>query len=141
MVSRFLRTLGVAALILVIGSGRLAAGGQADVDSAALAVAQMYFAALQSGDRQALLSLLADRALERNKAQLEEPAYSQFLTDRYSNARFEVSNGGVKNGVTFVDITIWLNNTETIKERLVLKPSGDPTDPSLHIVAQQELPD
>jgi hypothetical protein len=72
---------------------------------------------------------------------LSDPAYSQFLTDRYSNARFEVIDGGVSNGLNFVDITIWLNATETVKERLILNTSGDPADTSLHIVARKELLD
>lgn len=141
MLSKITNALVVAALILAGGSARLCIAGPDDVDPAALAVAQTYFAALQSGDREALLALFADRALASNEAQLNDPDYSQFLVDRYSNARFEVINGGVQNGIDFVDIAIWLNDTESVRERLVIKPSPDPADSTLHIVSQSELMD
>jgi hypothetical protein len=141
MMSKITKALMVAALIVAGGSARLSVAGPDDVDPAALAVAQTYFAALQSGDRDTLLSLFAGRALASNEAQLSDPDYSQFLVDRYSSARFEVSNGGVQNGVAFVDVTIWLNDTESVRERLVMKPSADAADSSLYIVSQSELMD
>jgi hypothetical protein len=129
------------ALILSCGGLPVAFGGQAGIDPASLAVAQTYFSALQSGDRQALLSLLAGKALTRSEAQLNDPAYSQFLAERYRNAWLEVTDGGVINGISYVDIIIWMNETESVRERLILKPSDDPSDPSLHIVARKELLD
>ena len=129
------------AALLMLTAGQVAFAGQAGADPAALAVAESYFSALQSGDRQALLSLFGGRERSRSEAQLSDPAYTQFLRDRYVNARLEVTDGGVKSGVSFVDIRIWLNDYEAFRERLVLKPSDDPADSSLHIVARKELVD
>lgn len=141
MMSKITKALVVTALLVAGGSARLGIAGPEDVDPAALAVAQTYFAALQSGDRETLLSLFAGRALAGNEAQLSDPDYSQFLVERYSNARFEVINGGVQNGISFVDVAIWLNDTEAVRERLVMKPSADSAGSALHIVSQTELMD
>jgi len=119
-------------------SGRADAAGQVQVEPAALAVAQNYFDALKSGDRHTLLALLSGRERARSDAQLNKPDYSQFLIDRYRNARLEVIGGGVEDGFLSVDIAIWLNVSESVKERLILKPL-DGTGSSLSIVAREEL--
>ena len=129
------------AVLLMLTAGQTAFAGQSGIEPAALAVAENYFSALQSGDRQALLSLFGEHERSRSEAQLSDPAYSQFLRDRYVNARLEIIDGGVNSGVSFVDIKIWINDTESFRERLVLKPSADPADSSLHIVARKELVD
>jgi len=139
MVLKYVRVL--LAALMMAGGINAAAADQAQIDPAALAVAQSYFDALQSGDEQTLLSLFAADERSRSEAQLSDPDYSQYLVDRYRDARFEVSDGGVRNGISFVDVTIWLSDTESFKERLVLGPSGDPADTSLHIVARKELDD
>lgn len=130
----------LAALVMLI-VGQAACAGQAGVDPAALAVAENYFSALQLGDRQALLSLFGSRERSRTEAQLSDPAYSQFLRDRYANAWLEITDGGVRSGVSFVDIKIWINDNESFGERLVLKPSDDPRASSLQIVTRKELVD
>lgn len=132
------RQILVATLLLAGTVGGVAAS-QAQIKPAALAVAQSYFDALHSGDTTALLALFTGAERSRNQAQLSDPAYSQFLSNRYRNARFEVADGGVENGISFVDVTIWLNDTESFRERLVLQPSSDPADTSLHIVARRAL--
>jgi hypothetical protein len=141
MVLKYIRAL--LATLLVAGGVSGATATAADVsqiDPAALAVAQSYFDALQAGDGNALLSLFAGDERSRSEVQLSDPDYSQFLVDRYRNARFEVSDGGVRNGVSFVDVTIWISDTESFKERLILGSAGDPADASsLHIVARKEL--
>lgn len=139
MVLKYVRAF--VATLLITGGINGAAAGQSQIDPAALAVAQSYFDALRAGDGRALLSLFAGNERSRSEAQLSDPAYSQFLSDRYRNARFEVTDGGVRSGISFVDITIWISDAESFKERLVLQPSADPADPSLHIVARKELVD
>ncbi len=136
-----MKALLVSALLVVAGGGpRAALAGPDDIDPVCLSMAQAYFAALQNGDRQALLSLFAGRSLHRNKAQLADPAYSRFLVDRYAGARFEVTNGGMISGTQFIDIAIWINGgKESVKERLFFRPSGNlPTGP-MRIVARKEL--
>jgi len=123
--------------LLMLGLASRVVASQPQVDPAAQAVAQHYFDALRSGDRQALLSLFAGNERTRNQAQLSDPAYSQFLSDRYRQARFEIIGGGLENGSPFVDIRIWLNPVESFQERLILRPSSDPADASLHIVARK----
>jgi hypothetical protein len=127
------------ATLLIAGGVNLAAADSSQIDPAAAAVAQSYFDALRAGDTKALLSLFAGDERSRSEAQLSDPTYSQFLSERYRNARFAVTDGGVRGGISFVDVTIWINDTESFMERLVLGPSGDPADPSLHIVARKEL--
>jgi hypothetical protein len=139
MVLKYVRAL--VATLFVVGSVNAATADQSHIAPAALAVAQSYFDALQSGDRQTLLSLFAADERSRNAAQLSDPDYSQYLVDRYRDARFEVADGGAKSGFSFVDITVWLNDTESFRERLLVQPSGDPADSSLHIVARKELLD
>ena len=130
----------VAAVLVIIGiNGPVSAAGQASVDPAALAVAQSYFDALKSGDRQTLLTLLAGNEHARSEVQLNDPTYSQFLVDRYRNASLEVAGGGVRDGVSYVDIIIWINDTESVRERLILKPSSQSGGSSLSIVARKEL--
>jgi len=129
----------VAALLLITGvSGSVAAAGPVGVDPAAQAVAQTYFDALQAGDRRALLGLFAGRERMRSEAQLSDPDYSRFLVDRYRNARLEVTGGGERSGVSYVDVTIWINDSEAVRERLILKPSGE-AGGALSIVARKEL--
>ena len=127
------------ATLLMVGGINGAVADQSQIDPAALAVAQSYFDALRAGDGETLLSLFAGKERSRSEAQLSDPAYSQLLSDRYRNARFEVTDGGVRSGISFVDITIWINDAELFKERRVLRPSGD--DAALHIVARKELLD
>jgi len=127
------------AALLVLGATGGVAGGQAQINPAELAVAQSYFDALRAGDTTALLALFAGTERSRNRAQLSDPTYSQFLSDRYRNARYEVSGAGVSNGLSFVDVTIWISDAESFRERLVLQPSSDPADTALHIVARKEL--
>ncbi len=129
------------AALLMLAAGQMAFAGQSGIDPVALAVAENYFSALQSGDRQALLSLFGGHERSRSEAQLSDPAYTQFLRNRYVNARLEIMDGGVKSGISYVDIKIWINDNEAFRERLVLKPSADPADSSLHIVARKELLD
>jgi len=127
------------ATLLIAGGVNLAAADSSQIDPAAATVTQGYFDALRAGDTKALLSLFAGDERSRSEAQLSDPGYSQFLLDRYRNARFEMTDGGVKSGISYVDVTIWINDTESFRERLVLGPSGDPGDSSLHIVARKEL--
>ena len=141
MVSKFTKGLIAVLLVATGASGSLALAGQPGVDPAALDVAQRYFAALKSGDTQALLALLGGKAHTYNQAQLNDPDYSQFLANRFANARFQVTGGGEQNNILFVDIAIWLNDTESTKERLILKPSKDAAGSSLHITARKELLD
>ncbi len=144
MVLETTKALLVSALLWVAASAMNVALAAQDpkIDPACLAVAQAYFAALESGDRQALLRMFAGRSLHRNRAQLSDPAYTGFLTNRYANARFEVINGGSVSGVKYVDVTIWINQgQETVKERLYFKPSGNSPTGSLRIVARKELLD
>jgi hypothetical protein len=142
MVVKYVRAL-LASLLMAGGVSGVATAAAADlsqIDPAVLAVAQSYFDALQAGDGNALLSLFAGDERARNKAQLSDPDYSQFLVDRYRDARFEVSDGGVRNGVSYVDVRIWISDTESFNERLIIGSSGDPADTStLHIVARKEL--
>jgi hypothetical protein len=128
------------ATLLITGGVNVAAADSSQIDAAA-AVAQSYFDALRAGDTKGLLSLFAGDERSRSEAQLSDPAYSQLLSDRYRNVRFEVTDGGVQYGISFVDITAWLNDVESFNERLVLHPSDDPADASLHIVARKELLD
>jgi len=139
MVIKGIKALVAAVLVIVGINGPVSAAGQASVDPAALAVAQSYFDALKSGDRQTLLTLLAGNERTRSEVQLNDPTYSQFLADRYRNARLEVAGGGVRGGVSYVDITIWINDTESVRERLILKPSSQSGGSSLSIVARKEL--
>jgi len=140
MTFKYIRTLVAALLMVAAGShAALAADNQSQIDPAAESLARTYFSALQSGNRQVLLSLFTGTARARNEAQLNDPAYSQFLVERYSTARLEIVAGGVHGGISFVDIAIWLNGNEFVGERLLLKPSADPADASLYIVARKEL--
>jgi hypothetical protein len=135
----FIRAL--VATLLYVGGVNGAAADPSQIDPAALAVAQSYFDALRSGDEETLLSLFAGDERSRNETQLSDPDYSQYLVDRYRNARYEVTDGGVRNGISFVDLVIWISDTESFKERLILQSSTDPADSSLHIVARKELDD
>jgi len=137
MVLNSVRAL-VAALLMAGATGPVVAD-QSQINPAALAAAQSYFDALRSGDTAALLALFAGTERSRYQALLSDPTYSQFLSDRYRNARFEVSGAGVNSGISFVDITVWISNAESFRERLVLQPSSDPADTGLHIVARKEL--
>jgi len=140
MVVKRIKALIATVLVMASINGQVSAAvGQGGIDPAARAVAQMYFDALRGGDRQTLLALLAGNERARSAVQLNDPAYSRFLTDRYNNARLEIVDGGVNSGVSYIDITIWLNATESIKERLILKASGGPVNAPLSIVARKEL--
>jgi len=124
--------------LLLLGNGNChAAGGQTSVDPAIRGIANTYFSALSSGDSQALLSLFAEDALLRNKDQLQDPAYSQFLTTRYSSARLEIVGSGVRGDLPTVDIIIWMNDIESIKERLILRAIDGPNGVSYLIVSQE----
>ncbi|MGE5241963.1 MAG: hypothetical protein ACM3NI_09985 [Bacteroidota bacterium] len=137
MINRLLRAL--AASLFFIGTGNVVV--QADSDPGAAGVAQAYFEALRSGNRQALLSLFAGSERQRSEAQLNDPAYSQFLIARYSNARLEITASGEQGGIPFVDIAIWLNAVESVKERLVLRATGNSTGLRYVIAARKELAD
>lgn len=139
MVVKSIKALIAIVLVIAAINGPVNAAGQAQIDPAALAAAQTYFDALRGGDRQVLLALLAGNERTRNAAQLNDPAYSRFLADRYKNARLEIVGEGVSSGVAYIDITIWLNATESVKERLILKALGGPEGFPLSIVARKEL--
>ncbi|HEB87040.1 MAG TPA: hypothetical protein ENI68_08515 [Gammaproteobacteria bacterium] len=140
MVVKSIKALVAIVLVIAATNGSVNAAGQAQIDPAALAaVAQTYFDALRGGDRQALLALLAGNERARSAAQLNDPAYSRFLTDRYKNARLEIMDGGMSSGVSYIDITIWLNATESVKERLILKALSGSGGSPLSIVARKEL--
>ena len=125
--------------LLLVGGLNGAVADPSQIEPAAHAVAQSYFDALRAGDGRALLALFAGKERSRSEAQLSDPAYTRFLSDRYRNARLEVVDGGVRSGVSYVDIKIWISATESFRERLVLQPSGEGV--SLHIVARKELLD
>lgn len=126
--------------LLLFGKGACyAATGQASVDPAIQGVAVTYFTALSSGDRQTLLSLLAEDALLRSKDQLQDPAYSQFLTDRYSNATLEIVGSGFQGNLQYVDIIIWMNDIESVRERLILRTIDSTDSVSYHIVSREEF--
>ena len=126
--------------LLLLGNGAgYAASGQAVVDADARNVAEQYFAALSAGDRETLLSLLAGDELIRSESQLRDPAYSQFLTSRYSNARLEIAGSGILGDFRTVDIIIWLNEVESIKERLILRATESPAGTTYHIVSREEI--
>jgi len=130
----------IATWLVIAGiSGPASAAGPSRIDPAAVAVAQTYFDALKSGDRQTLLALLSGNERTRIEVQLNDPKYSDFLTQRYGNASLEIVDGGVKGGVSYIDITIWINATESVRERLILKPSSKSGGSPLSIVARREL--
>jgi hypothetical protein len=130
---------GLVAALLMAGATGAVVADQSQVNPAALAVAQSYFDALRSGDTTALLEMFAGAERSRTRLQLSDPTYSQFLSDRYRNARFEVSGAGLNSGSSFVDIEVWISDAESFKERLILGPSSDPADTELHIVARKDL--
>ena len=126
--------------LLLLGNGAgYAADYQADVNPDTEYVAEAYFAALMAGDRQTLLSLLAEDELIRSENQLRDPAYSQFLTNRYSSARLEIAGSGVLGEFHTVDIIIWLNEVESINERLILRATESPEGTAYRIVSREEL--
>jgi len=135
--NRYMKIIVTALLLLIASAGM--AENTASIDPETRAVAETYFDALRAGDQQTLLSLFADKERAKNEDQLRDPAYSWFLMDRYRNARLEITGGGTYSGIPFVDITIWLNDVETIRERLILRPSTDPFAPPLQIVGRKEL--
>lgn len=139
MVVKNIKALIAIVLVIAATNGTANAAGQAQIDPAALAVAQTYFDALRGGDRQVLLALLAGNERARSAAQLNDPAYSRFLTDRYKKARLEIMEGGMSRDVSYIDITIWLNATESVKERLILKTLSSSGGSLLSIVARKEL--
>lgn len=130
-----------ATLLICSGGGVYGAGGKSQVEPEpdVRDVADEYFEALRTGDRQTLLSLFSGQGRQGIEAQLSDPAYTQFLIDRYRNARLETNDSGARGETRFVDITIWLNDTEYIKERLILKEAGDPNSRPLSIVARRVL--
>jgi len=137
MVLNYVRAL--VATLLMVGAAVGVFADQSQIKPAVRAAAQSYFDALRSGDTTALLALFAGTERSRNQIQLSDPTYSQFLLDRYRNARFEVSGAGVNSGISFVDVRIWISDAESFRERLVLQPSSGPANATLHIVARKEL--
>jgi len=141
MVYHTIRAL-VASLLIMAGSGPVVAGPvgvDSQIDPGAQAVAQAYFDALQAGNRQALLSLFTGKERTRYEDQLNDPEYSSFLVTRYSHARLETTASGEYSGLPYIDIAIWLNDMEAIRERLILQPASDATGLSYQIAARKEL--
>lgn len=135
--NRYMKIIVTALLLLIASAGM--AENTASIDPETRAVAETYFDALQAGDRQTLLGLLTGRELARNEDQLNDPAYSWFLVNRYNNARLEITDGGVYSGFPFIDIAIWLNDVEAIRERLILQPSAESSASPFQIVGRKEL--
>jgi len=133
---RFITAL---SLVLGVASGGNAAGSQVGVEPEVLNVAETYFEALRTADFQTLLSLLAGDERAGIETQLSDPAYTDFLIDRYRNARLEIGGSGAKGDYRFVDITIWINDVESFRERLILQPNDDSAGRSMHIVAREVL--
>jgi hypothetical protein len=127
----------IVSLLLFGNVAGYAATDQAPVEPEILDVTEMYFAALSSGDRQTLLSLLAEDELRGVEDQLRDPAYSQLLVNRYGTARLEVVDSGVQDELYTVDIIIWMNDIESIKERLILRVIDSPDGPSYRIVSRE----
>jgi len=111
----------IVSLLLLGNVAGYAANDHVPVEPEILDVAQMYFAALSSGD----------------KDQLRDPAYSQLLVDRYGTARLEIVDSGVQGELYSVDIIIWMNDIESIKERLVIRAIDSPDGPSYRIVSRE----
>ena len=124
--------------LLLLGAGN-AATGQVTVEQGVQYVAETYFAALSAGDRQTLLSLLAEDELMRSEDQLRDPAYSDFLTNRYSSARLEIVGSDTQGELHSIDIIIWMNDVESIKERLMLRAIETPEGTSYRIVSREEF--
>jgi hypothetical protein len=137
MVLKNLKTLLATLFVLAGLSGQATAAGATGVNPDLLAVAQNYFDALQAGDRDTLLSLFGDKERARNEARLSDPSYSQFLRDRYRTARLEVLDDGMISGVSYVDIAIWLNDNEAVRERLIIEPAA--AGSQLVIAGRKEL--
>jgi len=127
----------IVSLLLLGNVAGYAANDHVPVEPEILDVAQMYFAALSSGDSQALLLLLAEDELRGIEDQLRDPAYSQLLVDRYGTARLEIVDSGVQGELYSVDIIIWMNDIESIKERLVIRAIDSPDGPSYRIVSRE----
>lgn len=138
MICKFLNAFIVSLLLLGNGTG-YAASNQTPIEPDILNVAETYFAALSSGDLQALLSLLAEDELTGIENQLRDPEYSQFLINRYSDARLEVVGSSAQGELYSVDIIIWMNDIESIKERLILRAIGSPEGTSYRIVSREEF--
>ena len=140
MIHRYAQVFAVA--LLVTGAyGASAAGSpnstrtERDVQT----VAESYFQALQAGDRQTLLSLFSGKERDDLESQTSDPAYVQFLAQRYSEARLEIGDSGSQGSNQFVDVTIWLGNGEAVSERLVLETTNDRGQRAYHIVARKVL--
>jgi hypothetical protein len=133
MVNRILWALTAVLLVCGGASSLCSADAESQIEVDVLNVANAYFEALRNGDRETLLSLFSAKFRKRMEAQLSDPAYTQFLIDRYRSARLELGDSGARGGLRFVDITICLDDTECIKERLFLRESGNPADRPLSI--------
>jgi len=135
---KFIQSLIFSLLLFGHGAGH-ATSDQAVFNPDTWNVAETYFAALAAGDRQTLMSLLSGDELIRSESQLSDPEYSQFLINRYSSATLEIVGSGVRDGLHTVDIIIWLNDFESIKERLILQAIESPEGTSYRIVSREEF--
>ena len=127
----------IVSLLFFASVAGYAATDQVAVEPEILNVTEMYFAALSSGDSQALLSLLAEDELRGIEGQLRDPAYSQLLVNRYGTARLEIVDSGVQDELYTVDIIIWMNDIESIRERLILRAIDSPDGSSYRIVSRE----
>jgi hypothetical protein len=139
MIHKYAQVFAVA--LLVTGVYGLSVAGNPDstrTERDVQAVAESYFQALQAGDRQTLLSLFSGKERDDLDSQTSDPAYVQFLVERYSDARLEVGDSGSQGSNQFVDVTIWLSNVEALRERLLLSASK-PGRRDYKIVAREVL--
>jgi hypothetical protein len=139
MMGRFMRFITALSLVLGVASGVHAAGSQVRIEPEVVNVAETYFEALRTADLQVLLSLLAGDERAGIETQLSDPAYTDFLIDRYRNARLEIEGSGAKGDYRFVDITIWITEVESFSERLILQRNDDPAGRRMYIVAREAL--
>lgn len=87
----------------------------------AKAVVDRYMNSLFTGDIKTIKKCLGKDLRDRRKNTFKDPNYASFLIDRYDGATYRIiENIEKKNGMSFVDVEITFNTSQTLIIRLLI---------------------
>ncbi|RKT47463.1 hypothetical protein [Thiocapsa rosea] len=125
------------AFILAIGSCGVPAQ-TASVEEAD-AVLNSYFSALRVGNLSHIGNLLGGELRSKRVRLLRNPEYRLTLVQTYGNAEFVVTDYEMlESGGIAVNVDIWLDDTEKIRQRLTLERLGESSQ--MRIVDSEVVP-
>ncbi|RKT47465.1 hypothetical protein [Thiocapsa rosea] len=126
-------------VVFVLAIGSCAAPAQPVSVEEADVVLNSYFSALRVGNLSHMGNLLGGELRSKRARLLRNPEYRFTLVQTYGNADFVVTDYEMlESGGIAVNVDIWLDNTEKIRQRLTLERLGESSQ--MRIVDSEVVP-